>query len=1141
MPHNSRLRNLTRWPAWLLGLLLVGPNWLADARAEEPLGRLPEKPQFNRDIRPILSDLCFQCHGPDERQRRANLRLDQPQADPADRQRDGEHRGQRGEPGDDQRGGQSVLKAGDPDQSELLKRIISDDPEERMPPPQTGRQLSPSQIELIRRWIATGATWQGHWAFQPIERPTVPADPSAVQDARHPLDRFIRARLPNVQLAPASPATATELARRVTLDLTGLSATPEQLDEYPLGGEVDAYERYVDRLLASPRWGERIAVRWLDAARYADTSGYQNDGPRYMWRWRDWVIDACNQDLPFDEFTIEQIAGDLLPSPTRAQRIATGFHRNHRGNAEGGIIPEEYAVEYVIDRVDTTGTVWLGLTLACARCHDHKFDPFSQRDYYSLYAYFNSIPEFGRAIKEGNSPPYLAAPTPLEAAQQQHLATARAVAAREVERLQSALDEQQKTWEAQIRGDKSPSARVTTPPTPDKPDGANPTWNPHWSRTKDLVAHFALDDPRTTGNLKSVQFVPGRIQQAIDIPSSPAIELGEVAGFGYTDAFTLSAWIKPTSTSPAVKARINPASINSANSDANKNANPSGNTEKISDVSPNPIVSKMTNVAQGDGYCWQLVEGKLQFLLVKRWLDDALRVETRDPMPADQWQHVAVTYDGSRLAAGVKIYVNGQSVPLVVQLDALNQTITTKEPLRIGSGSGPAARFRGLIDEVRIYREALAASDVEELAIDITIPAIVRLSPSQRSPAATRKLREYFRQEYASADIRRAYQQLDEVTRQQRSLAERISTVMVMEELSEPRPAYVLTRGEYDKPGERVTRRIPTQLGAAVPQSPANRLGLAQWLVSPSHPLTARVAVNRWWQMLFGTGLVKTTEDFGSQGEPPSHPELLDWLASDLRAPSGDDRAPLAWSVKRWIRDVVTSSTYRQSSRITPSARQIDPENRWLARGPRFRLPAEMIRDQALAASGLLVERIGGPSVKPYQPADLWKDLATDTNYPQDHGEGLYRRSLYTYWKRTVAPPTMVTFDASGRETCSVRDTRTNTPLQALTLLNETTFVEAARLLAQRVLREGHPGDEQRLDRMFQLLLGRSASQQERTILLRSLGAHRQRYVTDSAAIEELLKIGEFPVADQLDKVELASFTALASVLLNLDELVNKP
>ncbi|MFM8251149.1 MAG: DUF1553 domain-containing protein [Planctomycetota bacterium] len=1066
-------------------------------------------PQFNRDIRPLLSDLCFQCHGPDERQRQGNLRLDQLQDDEAP----GEQKEDRA------RGARRVLTPGKPDQSELWRRIQSTDPEERMPPPQTGRQVTAAQSELIRRWIADGAPWQGHWAYQPIERPPVPADPSPNKNARHPIDRFIRQRLPAVQLTPAPAAEPHELARRVTLDLTGLPATLEQQAEFPGANDVDAYERYVDRLLASPRWGERLAARWLDAARYADTSGYQNDGPRYMWRWRDWVLDACNHDLPFDQFTVEQMAGDLLPSATLQQRIATGFHRNHRGNAEGGIIPEEYAVEYVIDRVDTTGTVWLGLTLGCARCHDHKFDPIAQRDYYSLYAYFNSIPEFGRAIKEGNSPPYLPAPTALQLEQQQQLATLRQDAEREVARWQESLQQQQSAWELRIQQGQLP----TQPPL-----------NPHWNRTADLVAHFALDDAGSTGNLIDLTFSPGRIRQALNVSQSRVVELGEIAGFGYTDAFTLAAWIQPTSSQLAEKAAGTSTSANAASNAA------SSAVSKAASVQP--IVSKMTNVAQGDGYCWQLSGGKLQFLLVKRWLDDALRVETRDPIPAGDWQHVAVTYDGSRLASGVRIYVNGQSVPLTVQLDALNQTITTKEPLRIGAGSGSQARFQGLIDDLRIYRAALEGKDVEQLASDMPIPDIIKLAADRRSPAAARKLREYFRHEYASAEIQRAYQQLGQVISQQQTLAESISTVMVMQELPEPKPAHVLIRGEYDKPGEVVGRRVLTQLGAA-PMSPlpANRLGLAQWLISPSHPLTARVAVNRWWQMLFGTGLVKTTEDFGSQGEPPSHPELLDWLATELRAPGGDEQAALAWSVKRLVRDLVTSDTYRQSSHLSPAARQIDPENRWLARGPRFRLPAEMIRDQALAASGLLVSRIGGPSVKPYQPADLWKDLATDTNYPQDHGAGLYRRSLYTYWKRTVAPPTMVTFDASGRETCTVRDTRTNTPLQALTLLNETSFVEAARVLAQRVLLEGPESDEQRLQYMFQLLLGRTPRAREQAILLRSLTEHRQRYASDPLAAKKAIAVGEYPVAERLVAAELAAFTTVASLLLNLDELVNKP
>ncbi|MFO0901573.1 MAG: DUF1553 domain-containing protein [Pirellulales bacterium] len=1049
---------------WCLALL-VGV-----ASAQPPTPSATPAPRFNRDIRPILSDLCFHCHGPDQAQRKADLRLDDEASTigTVDSPR--------------------VVVRGRPGESELLKRLTSNDPDVRMPPPSSGRQATPEQIDSIRRWIAAGAPWEGHWAFQPPRKPPLPAlplfDSALIASDRAPrsaIDVFIQRELPAHRLAPSPAAPRTTLLRRLAFDLTGLPPTLDRLDEFLADDGPDAYQRQVDRYLAAPEYGERFGVRWLDAARYADTSGYQSDGPRYMWRWRDWVLESLNHDLPFNQFTIEQLAGDLLPSPTLNQRIATGFHRNHRGNSEGGIIPEEYAVEYVVDRVDTTGAVWLGLTLGCARCHEHKFDPISQREYYQLFAYFNNVPEQGRAIKEGNSPPFIKAPTPLEAEQLQSLDQQLAAADARVASLEPRRAAEQAQWERSADGAASiPAARQTG------------------FRDDQLVVHHGLNDAADAANNR-VAAVAGPVGDAWRFHGAGAVELGDVGGFGYLEPFSISIWVRPE--------------------------RDHGGT----------LVSKMTDVPQGDGYSLVLQQGKLQLNFVKRWLDDALRLESAEPLAADAWQHLLVVYDGTRGAAGVQLYVDGRPRRLVTLLDGLNQTFANKEPLRLGGGGGAASHFHGQLDELRIYRGALRSTDAQRLAAAKSLAQILATRPDQRTPGEAGKLFDEHLRHHASAEVRDAYAAREALQTRRAELLARISTVMVMEEMPTPRPTFVLRRGEYDKPGDAVSPGVPPSLGSLPENAPPHRLALAQWLVAPTQPLTARVAVNRLWQMLFGVGIVKTVEDFGSQGSPPSHPELLDWLACEFQ-----DRD--AWSLKQLTRDVVSSHSYRQSSRTTAESTAIDPENRWLARGPRFRLPAEAIRDQALAASGLLVRRIGGPSVKPYQPADLWKELATDTVYDQSHGGDLYRRTLYTYWKRTVAPPTLVTFDAAGREACVVRETRTNTPLQALALLNEVTFVEAARQLAQRVLvdLDVPADDDARLSQLFRLATARMPTATERQVLLAGLDAHRKRFQADGVAAAALLEQGESPRDERLDVRELAAWTTLASIVLNLDEAVTK-
>ncbi len=1026
--------------------------------------------EFNRDIRPILSDKCFACHGPDEKKRLTKLRLDTEQGAFADLG-----------------GGRFAILPGDPQQSELVNRITTDIEVQRMPPTYSGKQLNQEEIDLIRQWVSQGARWQKHWAFIPPERPELPQ----LEDngwARNGLDHFVLQRLEKEGLDPSPAADPATLIRRMTLDLTGLPPTPAEVDAFLTDSSPDAYEKVVDRLLQSPRYAEKMASRWLDAARYADTNGYQTDAERSMWRWRDWVINAFDQNMPFDQFTIEQIAGDMLPDATLDQKIASAFNRNHRGNGEGGIVPEEYAVEYVVDRVETTSTVWLGLTTGCARCHDHKYDPIKQKDFYRLFSYFNNVPERGRAFKYGNSAPFIPAPTPAQLKELEQLEGKLAEAQNKYEALGPEIEELRQTWEA--------SAAQST--------------ILDWSFDQDLLLRYPLDGtlggrPGGSKDGKSVQvrlvdgmphFVPGRLGAAASFDGKRFLEFGDVAQFGFFDQFSFSVWLYPTA--------------------------PDG-----------PILGRnIQNPEVGEhgfkGYGLYLREGRVQLNLVTRWLDDSLRVETAEPLELSRWHHVAATYDGSRVSDGARIYVNGKPSALNILLDLPNQDFRLPDPLRIG-GAGDR-RFSGLIDDVRIYSEVLSPREVAVIALAKSVSELAALPPGSRTQSQSDKLLWCFLDQYTPPHIHRPWRQLQDLHRQKRDLLRSFPTVMVMKE-GKTRDTFVLVRGAYDKPGEKVLPGVPAFLPQLNQDWENNRIGLARWLVAPENPLTARVTVNRFWQTYFGVGLVKTAEDFGSQGEWPLHLELLDWLATEFVA-SG-------WDMKALQKKIVMSATYRQSSKLLPELLKRDPENRLLARGPRFRLPAEVVRDQALAVSGLLVEQMGGPSVKPYQPAGLWSELSSN-RYQRGEGSDLYRRSLYTFWKRTSAPPFMTTFDSSQRETCSVRQMRTNTPLQALNLMNDVAYVEASRVLAERMMAEAGEAASQRIAFAHRLLTARAPRPQEAKILLEGYQHYLRGYREDRQAALELVSQGELPRNPALDVAELASYTMVASLILNLDEAVTK-
>jgi hypothetical protein len=1027
MADRHQSRTLAFAAAALAGLVAAPPTHGADPIVE-----------FNRDVRPVLAENCYACHGPDAARRKAKLRLDTQEGAFADL------------------GGRRAVVPGDVVTSELLQRIAAEEDDRRMPPPRTGRSLTSAQAETLRRWVEQGAKWESHWSLIAPRRPALPQVRNASW-SRNPIDRFVLDRLESAGLPPSAETDRTTLVRRVTLDLTGLPPTPAEVDAFLADRSPAAYELLVDRLLASPRYGEHMALSWLEAARYADTNGYQSDGERFMWRWRDWVIDAFNGNMPFDRFTIEQLAGDLLPSATLDQRIATGFNRNHRGNAEGGIIPEEYAVEYVADRVETTATVWMGLTLGCARCHDHKFDPLTQRDFYQVFAFFNNVPEKGRAVKFGNSPPMIQAPTP---AQRERLVALEKLLAWYEHRFSeesSVLPMARIAWEREVAAAGKPL---------------------DWTITENLLAHFQLDEDRSTA------FDGRRVADA-----------GDVGAFGFDDKFSLAAWIR---------------------FEAGR-----GGT----------ILSRMTDVPQGDGYALVLEGGKLQANFVKRWLDDALRVETERALTPGCWHHVLVAYDGTRTADGVNVFVDGRPEPIRILLDELNQSFKTTEPLRIGGGNGPEGRFHGSIKDVRIFGAVLTSRDAAVLATPETIDTLAAVPPERRSPGQEAKLSACFLAEYAPKRLREDWRKIVALLRERDRLVSSFPTTMVMQELPTPRESFILVRGQYDRRGERVAAGVPGCLPPLGDREPS-RLGFARWLADPAHPLTARVAVNRAWQAFFGAGLVRTAEDFGTRGEPPTHPELLDWLATEL--------VRLGWDRKALHRLIVTSATYRQSSHATAEQQRRDPDNRLLSRAPRLRLSAAQIRDQALAASGLLVERLGGPSVKPYQPEGLWRELAEIKEYPQDHGPDLYRRGLYTFWKRTVPPPSMVAFDAPSRETCTVRGSRTNTPLQALTLLNDVTYVEAARVLAQRAIAEGGTAPGDRLTLAYRLATARRPTAEETQVLLAGYGKHLAHYRAHLDEARSLVQAGEAPADGHLDPAELAAMMVVAELVLNLDEAITR-
>jgi mono/diheme cytochrome c family protein len=1066
---------------WIgIAFTVVGIAWLdAPATGDTVPATAPTATKtmvdYNRDIRPILSNNCYKCHGPDASERKAELRFDV---------RDDALKA--AESGD------RAIVPGKPAESRLIERILATDAAEIMPPPKENKKLTDAEKLLLRKWIEQGANFQTHWSFKPVQRPAIPKIPNLKSQPPNPIDAFILARLANDGLSLAPEGPKTTLIRRVTLDLTGLPPTPAEIDAFVNDRRPDAYEKLVERLFASPHHGERLAVDWLDASRYADTHGYHIDSGRDMTRWREWVIDAFQNNLPFDQFTIQQLAGDLLPESddpqeTLNRRVASGFNRNHMINFEGGAIPKEYHTAYIVDRVNTTATVWLGLSVACAQCHDHKYDPITQRDFYQLFAFFHNVPENGLDGSKGNAMPLLKVPNAAQRTKLAELAAAIAVTERKLAEPNSEIDATQVEWERVALSQPTDRWQTLTDAKVESRGGATLT------RQDDGSLLASGTNPNEETYALTVKSLPNRVT-AVRLELLPHDSLaGKGPGRSINGNVVLT----------EVRAAVHKPG-----------------------AAPQPLKFREASAdfSQNDFPVKDAIDGK------KR----------------SGW---AIYPEVGKAHAAVFEF----SEPVVLAEEA---ALEIEFDFHSTYGSHQPGRFR------------VSATTAIQPHSNQTMPEAVTkalaVEAGKRNDQQRDELRKYFRN--SVSPVTKPWNDELLAKRQAREdLDKLVPTAMVMQEMPQPRDTFVLVRGQYDKPGDKVTAAVPSVFPPPPDGAPANRLGLAQWLVAPSHPLTARVTVNRYWQMFFGTGLVKTAEDFGSQGEPPSHPELLDWLAaefmkSELRRVKSENESndgslhssPFnlhsSWNLRHIIRLIVTSATYRQASVVTPALHARDPENRLLARGPRFRLQAEFIRDQALAVSGLLDRRIGGPSVSPYQPPGLWEELAsradgknwTAQEYTQSHGPDLYRRTMYTYWKRTCPPPTLATFDAPDRETCTVRRARTNTPLQALVLWNDPTYVEASRELAERILTEGGATSGERIVFAFRLATSRVPTIREAAVLGRILDHQLAHFRGDAAAATKLLSVGESPRNEKLDAAELAAWTMVASTILNLDEVVTK-
>ena len=1041
---------------------------------------------FQNDIRPILSDNCFQCHGPDPNTRMAGLRLDEKDAATAARPNG------------------AAIVPGDVAASLLHKRVIASDAT-KMPPEYSHKKLEPKEIELLESWIAQGAPWSEHWAFAAPKRHAPPEtkNPSWV---RNGIDSFILARLEQEGLKPAEPADRRSLIRRVSLDLTGLPPEPADVEAFVADPSPDAYEKVVDRLLASEAWGEHRARYWLDAARYADTHGLHIDNYREMWPYRDWVIAAFNRNLPFDEFTVEQIAGDLLPNATPDQLVATGFHRCNITTNEGGVIPEEVAVMYAKDRTDTTGAVWLGLTVGCATCHDHKFDPIKQKDFYALSAFFRNTEQKPLDGNIYDTPPVMVVPFPEDRPRWDALKSELPSAHGRLEAVRGDSEKEIEKWL------KSRERRQVQAGRFDESEVYSLAWD------KEPVF---LEDGKPIATERSAE------STTIKGPDGmPVLALGEK---GYLE----SSEARPVASDKAFTLAIR---FRSDKEDMD-------GTQTL--ASQMLFGDDMADEDRDQGWRFELVDGLPRLTLLSDYAQDfGMRaIGDEHKIKKGEWHHAVVTYDGLLQRDGIALYLDGEMLPMERTGRALRELaaeIGLQTPLILGARDADddkgnrASYLVGAISDFRAFSRALSPSEVKLLSLWDAIETSEGKKLSKLSERERAANEQYYLTR-RDAQFQKADAALFALQEERREILRRSPVTHIQQEDPDSQPmAHILYRGMYDDRREEVAPATPGVLPPMPEDLPRNRLGLAKWLVSDENPLTARVTVNRFWQEVFGAGIVRSAEDFGSQGEPPTHPELLDWLALEFRG-SG-------WDVKALFRLMVTSSAYRQAAVTTPEKIEADPENRLLSRGPRFRMDGEVLRDMALDAGGLLAREIGGPSVHPYQPERIWETVAMKSSntrfYEEDDGEALYRRSLYTFWKRAAPPPNMMIFNAPTREECTVRRERTNTPLQALVTMNDPQFFEASRALAEQAMRTGE-GFDQRLDLMTGRLIARPFSQPERAVAREAFRDFMRYYDSHPEDAAKAVAVGESkPEAGA--KPELAAWTMLANQLLNLDEALNK-
>ena len=1041
---------------WVLGLTIIASVVIINSCSPDSVSQsyagMPDVVDFNFHIKPILSDRCYQCHGPDEKSRKAELRLDT---------REGALG--KGE------SGKYAIKAGKPHKSELFNRLTTHDPDDIMPPSESGLIVTDYEKALIEKWIDQGAKWKDHWAFIPPQKAKLPK----VQNkkwAKNEIDQFILAKLEQTGLSPSEEAAKEALIRRVSFDLTGLPPTLEEIDNFVNDNSENAYEKVVDRLLSSESYGERMASDWLNVARYGDTHGYEADSKRMAWQWRDWVIKAFNKNLPYNQFITEQMAGDLLANPTRDQIIATSFNRNHLMNSENGILDEEWRVEYVSDRTNTAGKAILGLTMECAKCHDHKYDPISQKEYYGMFAFFNNVDEPGQIRYESQVYPLVNLTNDMEQ--------------KELEKLESLCDEQREeitSYVQNLKKEREWESKV----------------NKKINLKKGLKVHISFDKLRENkdGYYFANKAEPGRPLTFTGDANWVDGAMGK--GLGYDginetvfkdaknsyyghEAFSYSFWVNYPE--PFKQARFM--------------GTDDGSFDKV------------------PGYYLHLEEDKVAFQISSTWDYNFIKVKAKESFPFQKWTHITVTYDGSSKAVGVKMYMDGKPLELNVLKDNLTKKINPFAWFKIGHSTMQG----GALDEFRQYDRVLTLPEIQTLA--------------QKEVTEEGWFDYYVHNGDKSLSSMR--DSLKSMIFERISLLDTVPQLMVMKDLEDSiRPTYILNRGVYDDRGAEVHAHTPEAVLSFSDSLPKNRYGFAEWLFAPEQPLTSRVMVNRMWQMIFGKGLVSTPDDFGNQGSLPTHPELLDWLSVDLRENG--------WDMKALYKKMVMSATYLQASDVSPEKLNQDPNNDLLARGPRYRLTAEMIRDNALAVSGLLVNKIGGEPVKPYQPAGIWAQVSTArTPYDQDHGEKLYRRSLYTYWKRAVPPPNMTTLDAPTRHTCTVKREATSTPLQALIMLNDVQFVEAARVFAERVMKHGGEELDDRITYAFRIATARKPSQEELVILKTLYNDSKEEFKKHASDVKQLLKAGEYPVDKNLNQLEIATYTMITSAILNMNETITK-